>query len=130
MALTHTRAPAPVLDTGLPLGQRCLLLGAVYVLYGWFLWAVVGRQRAGWRRLVLALPVLASGFVAPLLFDIQEDVMARTSTLFVISWLATFKVRRGSWRAYLEGCADRVRAQQALLAMTSQGEGPAPPQRH
>lgn len=92
---------APYYETGLTVAQRSGLLGALYGCFGVYLWVVVANRPAGLQRLTLSLPVLVSNVLCCFIFHTEEDLLARTSTLFLISWLATFKVGQPTNPCYL-----------------------------
>ncbi|KAG2437101.1 hypothetical protein HYH02_011359 [Chlamydomonas schloesseri] len=82
-----------VLETGiasawarLALLHLAFLGAAIWLKYG------VGRARPGGARLVLATPILALSVAGPWIFNGADEVLPRLSTLFIFSWLCTFKV--------------------------------------
>jgi hypothetical protein len=52
----------------------------------------VSLGRPGFQRLLISLPVIAFFHVAPLLFDWRLEVVSRTCCVFLLTWLASFKV--------------------------------------
>ena len=84
---------APELLTDLPSSQRFAAIGGIYVLLAVWLRVVVSRPPPGLLRLLLASPILAAGILSAWIFDMKTEILPRTSCLFVLSWLCTFKVR-------------------------------------
>jgi hypothetical protein len=77
----------------LTVGQRCAAVGLLYTAFSWYLHSLVAQKAAGLKRFLLSFPILAANIVCPFFFCPREDLLARTSALFIISWLASFKVR-------------------------------------
>lgn len=94
MTWVHLQRAAELPTLGTTVFQRCAGLVVAYLLIGLYLWAIVARQAPGLVRISLSLPVLICNVaISPAIFSIKEDILARTSMIFIISWLCSFKVR-------------------------------------
>lgn len=84
-----------VLQTGIAsAGARLAVLHLAFLVAAVWLKYVVGRIKPGGARLALAAPILMCSVAGPWMFDGTEEVLPRLSTLFIFSWLCTFKVHR------------------------------------
>ncbi len=82
----------PHVLTHLPLEQRLggLLIGQAAL--GVYLYVLGPRASPGLPRLAVCLPAIVALALACLLFDSQEEVLPRTSAIFLCGWLGTHKV--------------------------------------
>jgi hypothetical protein len=55
--------------------------------------AARARLPAGWPRLVAVAPLVALNAALPLLFANDGELLSRITVAFVLTWLASFKVR-------------------------------------
>eukprot|EP00798_Chlamydomonas_sp_ICE-L_P014095 gene14095-20049_t len=87
-----TPGPAPFISTGLPLLQRhCVLALLFFLILVPYLRLICAKAKPGWQRLSLCLPVLLVCAGAAFVYHVDE-ILERCSTIFVVGWLATFKV--------------------------------------
>lgn len=94
VAMFYLPVVAPHHELGLPWHQRIAATLWFATLSALWVHAAVRRVPPGLQRVVLAAPALAFFVLAPVLFDPIGEVLSRTSALFILSWLGTFKVGR------------------------------------
>ena len=67
-----------------------LILGACFACP--YVRLVIAPQKPGRSRALASLPLCAAFLFTPLLFNLNEEILARIVVMFLFSWLATFKV--------------------------------------
>jgi hypothetical protein len=87
--------PAPVLgDLGIEDGAH--RLGAIFLVAHVsavpYLQLVVSKAPAGFSRLLLVVPLIAFNLAVGSCFNTEDEAVLRFAALFILSWLANFKV--------------------------------------
>ncbi|PNH08288.1 Acyl-CoA--sterol O-acyltransferase 1 [Tetrabaena socialis] len=75
----------------IPQNLRFAALSLIFILLAVWLKLVVARLPLGVSRFLGCLPLLVAGLCAPYIFS-EEEILPRTSALFILSWLGNFKV--------------------------------------
>ncbi|GIL54911.1 hypothetical protein Vafri_10609 [Volvox africanus] len=87
----------PFWDTGITSNWRILGIALSYtVLAGWLKY-FVGPRSLGSARVITALPVFVINTICPWIFNWNEELLLRVSTVFILSWMCNFKVLAFCW---------------------------------
>lgn len=105
------------LQAELPWNVRVGITCSIAVATSVYLHALPRYTKPALLRWCLGLPVLVINLWLPLLFDSYEELLTRTSVVFMLAWLGSFKVSRSSsqgamWRS---DCSTRLQTRPTVL---------------
>ena len=96
------------LQEQLPWAARIGIIHAAAACSAAYLHCVLRRTGAPSLRLALGAPLIILNLWLPLLFDVRTEILSRTSVVFVLGWLGSFKVceaRPRALPAHMHACS-------------------------